>query len=422
LVFAVLRALAKFEGRILTLVICKCKLVQDHFTTLYTLIGTLPVFISLHTLRLEEGSADGMDLKAFAEFLSTPRIRHLSLGKVELDASIVLTTIGPRLASVRHLTLYNARLALEFQAELVLSSTVVYMDLTRSIVHAAPLKSFLSELVMKPRRQLITLLLADLTFNQAFAETMLAFDIPDALPVLAEFSYSGNEIRVRDFPRLLNFLATQRNLRFLSLSRCFRDRVDEAIDMLAEFVVQQQLTGLEVNSDPAAPIGGHLIRLLARLAGRCSLTALICEKSAAGDHGLDAMRKFVQMTPKLTSLSCDGMRPSKPEVLLKAYHTFCKVDRLEPPDEDLSLFPGEPMPEPVARKPGVKLSPMSRALDYAKFDNETDVGEQPVPSLLGLMEKMATSLTNPEAENIFANYNMFEVFKNALVTTTILAQ
>jgi hypothetical protein len=390
--------------------------------TLYNLIGTFPAFMSLTTLRLEEGSSDGMELRAFADFLAIPRLKHLTLGKAELDVSILLSAIGPRLASVSHLILNNGRLWKEFQGELVLSSTLVYIDLKNTAVQTFPLRSFLEALVTKPRRQLITLLLSDLVFNQPLAETMIAFNINDAQPVLAEFSYSGNEIRPREFPCLLGFLASQKNLRFLSLSRCFREQIDESLDLLADFVIQSRLPGLEINSDNTCPLGTHLVRFLERITDKASLTTLICEQAAAGDVGLDAIQKFLVKNTKLTALACDGMKPSSGEVLLNAYRSLIRVEKLQKPDIDVMSFAQTTMPDVLMSKSQPKLDAMSRSIDYETFNTDGDGGEQAMPSLIELMGKMTASLTTPDAENIFEQHDMFEIFKRALVTTNVHAQ
>jgi hypothetical protein len=116
------------------------------------------------------------------------------------------------------------------------------------------------------------------------------------------------------------------------------------------------------------------------------------------------------------------MHPTSPEALLRAYDAFAKVDRLQRPVIDFGLFPGTQMPQALAAKMRPKLSPMERSGDYEAFDAEGDAGEQAMPALLGLVDRMVTSLTVPESENIFAAHNLFDVFTNALTATNVHTQ
>jgi hypothetical protein len=420
LMFAILRALAKFEGRITTLVISRCKMLADHYATFYQLLANLPVFIGLANLRLEDGAADGLDLPQFSEFLAVPRMRSLTLAQFEVDVAAVLSAIAPRLASVRHLCLTSGRMLEHVQRDLAFSAALVCIDLTRTAVQAAPLKAFLRELVTKPRRQLLMLVLADLALAEPAADVMAAFEIPDAQPVLAEFSFSGNDIAVRELPKLLAFLRTQKHLQFLALSRCFRENVDQAIDEVAEFVVDARLQGLEINSDPQCPLGQGLPRLLAKLAKRASLSTLIVERSGAGDAGLDALKKFVEATPKLTGLACDGMKPGSADALVRGYAGLARLERIAPPRADLALFPSAQMPANITAKPPPKMTPVARAADYEGFNADGESAAETMVALLGLMRDMAGSLVTPEIQpNIFAQRNVYVDIKSSLVTSIV---
>jgi hypothetical protein len=338
LLFAVLRGFGQFKGRIQTLTISKCKLMQDHFTALYKLIGTLPAFMGLTSLRLEEGSTDGIDLQQFGEFLSAPKLKYLSIGKSELDASNILSAIAPKLASVRSLFITNGRLLDTVQPGVVFSSSMVYLDISKTSVYPVSLGAFIRELVTKPRRQLLTLVLSDLITSTSSEQLMTAFDVRDGQPVLAELNYSGNELSPGSIAKLIEFLRTQKHVQYLCLSRCFRDHADSSLAVLAEYIVDARLQGLEINSDPSFPLGAALPRFLQRLTGRSMLYTLVCERTACGDAGLEAMRLFVESNPKLTALSCDGAAPTSAATFNRAYASFARIERLVAPRADAAQF------------------------------------------------------------------------------------
>jgi hypothetical protein len=420
LLFLILNGLTKFEGRIGTLTISKCRLLHDHFSVLYRLIGSLPAFLSLSGLRLEDGTADCLELRQFAQFLSVPRIKYLSIGKSELDLSAILSVIAPRLESVRSLLLCNGRLFENVKPDLTFSSSVIYFDLSRTAVYPSSLRALLTELLTKPRRGLITLVLADLITSSPSSEMMSAFEIRDPQPIIAEFNYSGNELTPEDLPGLLDLLKTQEQLQFLALSRCFKDRADISLGLLADFVIEYRLQGLELNSDPSSPLADALVRFIRKLTGQAALSTLICERSAFGDDGLSALRKFVEGNPKLSSLACDGARPTRADNFTRSYRAFARVERLAQPKLDMAQFPPTALPEEIAGKIGPKMSGLSRSADYESMDGQANSAIQPMNALIGIMSLMVTALKNPEVEgNIFMQQNMVEVFKNSMITTNV---
>jgi hypothetical protein len=420
LAFLILNALAKFEGRITTLTVSKCKFLHDHFAVLYRLIGSLPAFMSLSSLRLEDGTGDGLELRQFAEFLSVPRIKYLSVGKSEVDVAAILSAVGPRLVSVRSLLLNNGHLYEKVTRDLTFGSSIIYFDLSRTAVYPSSLQLFLTEVVNKPRRGLLTLVLSDLITSSASDEMMAAFDVKDAQPVIAEFNYSGNEVTSRDLPKLVEFLKTQKHLQFLALSRCFRERAEQAVEILGDFIIESRLQGLELSSDPACPLEGALVTLLTKLTGQCVMYTLICERSMSGDAGLDALRQFVDANPKLTSLACDGTKPASQQALVRAYEAFARVERLAPPRMDFSIFPQLTIPDVIANKHPPKMSGLSRSSDYESLDGHADAAVQPMNALIGIMSLMVSAIKNPDVEgNIFMQQDMVEVFKNSMITTNV---
>jgi hypothetical protein len=421
LLFQILKGLQKFEGRIGMLTISKCRLLKDHYALLYRMIGTLPAFLSLTSLRLEDGSADGLDLPAFASFLSVPRLKYLSVGRSEFDVSALLSAIAPVLASVRSLLMTSARLSADVP-DLVFAPSLVYFDLSRTAVHPTSLRSLVAALVTRPRRSLLTLVLADLITSSTSGELAAAFELPQAQPVLAEFNYSGNELAPGDLPRLLSFLATQRHLQFVALSRCFRENQRQSLEMLAEFVVESRLPGLEINGDDARPLGQALTAFVGKLIGRAALSTLLCERSACGDAGLAALAEFVKGNGKLSGLACDGARPETKAMFVRAYEVFAGVERLATPKGDLALFPGCAVGGgggAVGKHPP-KASSLARSAEWEGLDGNASSTVQPMNALIGIMSLMVSALKNPEVDgNIFGQRDMVGVFRESMITTNI---
>jgi hypothetical protein len=419
LILAVLNGMKGFEGRITTVSLSHCKFSSENFQAFFKLVGTLPAFMSLANLRLEEGTADELDVNQLADFLSVPRIKNLSLSKCKVDLSRLLDVAASKMASVRSLFLVSGKLCEQLSSGVTFSSSLAYIDLTRAQVSPAAFGAFLREVATKPRRQPLALNVSELACAAPTEELLSCFVIPDAQPVLAELNYSGNDLPDSHISKLLNFLRTQKFLMYLTISRCIKPAATGAWDQLAEFVIETRLAGLEIGGDPAAPLGSVIATFFDKLIGKAALHSLVGDRSRCGDSGLQAIARYVDSNPKLASLACDGTAPQNAAAFRKAYEVFARVERVATPRMDLASGAGITLPHEITAKQSPKSAP-ARLNEYESLNANTGGKVQPMNALLGIMSLMVTALKNPDTpDNIFLQQDIVSILSESVVKTNV---
>jgi hypothetical protein len=419
-VINVITGLKKFTGRIGTLTIGHCQLSQPNFVLLLDLIGSLPCFLGLKTLRLEEGAVSTLDLELLAEFLSVPKIKSLTISGSSTDSALILQQLCPRLASVQYLCFANGKLN-EVVHRMALSSQILYIDISGSHVSSAAFGAFLNQVMKKPRKQLLTLNMSDLVPN---GNIINCFSVAEPQSVLSELNFSGNILKPAELSVLLNFLKSQRRLAHLNLSRCFREHGANSLKILGEFVIEVGLQGLEIGSDPEYPLGSAIIDFLAIIGAASPLHCLNMEKSGCGDRGLEALKIFVEQNSKLTSLSADGAGPQTGEVFRSVYATLSRLDRLQVPRADHAALvaatgvnfdlKGAILNKSPPKRLSVRLS------EYEVLDTNATVMVQPMDALMRVMEGMTKSVKNPGvAGDMFVERGVFAIFQEALVASSL---
>jgi hypothetical protein len=127
-----------------------------------------------------------------------------------------------------------------------------------------------------------------------------------------------------------------------------------------------------------------------------------------------------EANPQLSSLSCDGAKPSKADVFVKSYSVFSRVERLAQPKIDLAGLPGCVLPDEIGGKHPPKMSGLARSSDYETFDGHASSAVQPMNALVGIMSLMVNALKNPDADgNIFMQQDMVAVFRDSMITTNV---
>ena len=418
MIFAILNGMKSFQGRFHILTITRCKLNSEQFKILFETLNAMPGFLALNNLRLEEGTADGINIEDLDDFLSESRLKIISISRTTIDISILVSNITKYSNSVRSINLMNCRLCDMINCEVEIPPSLVYIDLTKAQVIPNALEHFMKTLTSKERTRLLTLNISDIATSSSIEEIVKCFDIPQAKPIFAEFIFSGNEMLSNDLKILTKFLNTQKKLQYLNLSRCFKDKVEDSFEVLADYVVHSNLGGLDISCAQGYSYGNKIVKFIEALIGKSPIHLLALEKTGMGDAGLEALKKLVDSNSKLTSLNCDGAQPQTLDVFLSAYETFCKLDRVMIPKLDLAQF-GEnvELPKEVTIKLPPKTLP-ARVAEYEAFDSSSTSVLYPMDAMINIMNVMANSIVRHAETNVFEN-GIIQAFKDSIVTTSI---
>lgn len=458
IMFPILNSLEKFSGRITVFSILRTKLPSDHFRILFDLINRFPCFIGLTNLRFEEGSATNMVLDDLSRFIPLIKVQTLAILSSAKDISSLCRGIFPRTQSIRKMNFALNQLYEMTNSDLSLPDSLSYLDISHSKIKTKSLTSFLNAIFTKPRDPLFTINMSDLDNSESPNEHIVnSFNFLGIQPILAEINFSGNSLLPEQTKTLLNFLRTQKKLRYLNISRCFKEQIDESLKLVADFIIEAKLEELELSSSPNNPLQQHMtnfIRLLTKK--RVQLSTLIISKSGMGDEGLLALKELVDgdRFSRLTSLDCDGACPQSVEVFCKCYQSFVKVDRLSFPRldiEKINLQNSVSNSQLAAQLPQNLSSKLPPANLHARLTNyEKNVHRagsfsnfSPMASLIDLMGKMTSVITGNNTnsavsqnadlsdasgsgsedfgndENIFENDDLISIFKQSLPTSTV---
>lgn len=425
-IFAILNGLQTYQGRFKTFTISRTKLNHEHFRSLFEQLNKLPCFMSLNNLRIEEGTADGLNVDDLGEFLQQSRLKGITIGRTSHDVSSLLNHIMPYSNFIRTISLLNNRLFDEINMGITLPNSLVYLDMTKSQVSPSALSFFLTELFAAPRSQLLALNMSDLATSATSSDIIDCFKIEHAQPILAEFIFSGNEMLPDDVKTIVSFLKTQTRLCYLNLSRCLKSELDESLDQIADYINESKLSGFEYVCASNSPLGKQGVNFIEKLVGKTSLASIVIERSGMGDAGLDSLRRLVEQDSKMTSISCDGINPQNEGFFRDAYNVFCRLDRVEIPRNDLALLESKKKVS-LPREIYGKLTPKTlqmRLAEYETFDNSSSILVHPMDALIEMMTTMSNSILKKkkgEKKKLFDNdgVNLIDVFKKSLVTTSV---
>ena len=418
-IFDVMGGLKEFEGVIKIMTIVKCKLAKDKWAGFFNILAKTTCFVSLRRINFEEDTTDELDMESFCGFLGASKIVALSIGKASCDAGQLLESIGQTKGMLRQLYLRNGRLFKPVPASLQLSESILYLNLEHTQYEPEALTALFNAILTKPRSRLLTVHMKGMASARQ-GDIVKCFDIENIQSVLAELVFADNPLNPGNMPAFIDFLKTQKYLMHLDLSGCFKKDVDKCLSILADYVIESKLQGLELNSDKD-PLGPSLVKFLGSITGKCHLQTLSVRGSASGDEGLQALLKFVQSSPKMSSLSCDGCGPKSAEVFVAAYNEFQKLDMLDRPriDEDAMKGKGASLPPDIACKNPPKTW-LKRLGEYENFDVNSSAILQPMDALMSVMSLMVNAIKNPDCENnIFEQQNVTSMIRDSLKTSNV---
>ena len=418
-VLPVMKGLGKFEGAIKLLTLTKSKLAASKWTEFFDLLMKTPCFVSLKRINFEDDTIDELDLKVLLSFLKSSKVTSLSIGNTRIDGGDLLNAIGSTMGMVKQFYFRRSRIFTRLSDSLAIAEQLTYLNFDRTEFEPDALKSLLKAILTKPRKKLLTIDMKEMRSAKG-SDIVQCFDIPDIQPVIAELNFGNHKLTPQNLPLFVQFLKTQKYLLYLDVSNCFKENTDQCLSILSQYVIESKLQGLELNSD-AAPLKESLVGFINSLAGKSHLQSLSIRGSAAGDEGLLALKKFVEASPKLTSLSCDGFGPTDPNVFVSAYNVFVRLDMLAKPNVDKAAMvkKGAALPPDLESKNEPKQLP-KRLVDYENYDADSSAIIQPMDALMSIMSLMVNAIKNPDAStNILEQQNVLSTIQDSLRTSTV---
>ncbi|EAY17586.1 hypothetical protein TVAG_454140 [Trichomonas vaginalis G3] len=124
---------------------------------------------------------------------------------------------------------------------------------------------------------------------------------------LCEFDFSGNFIPKGAFTELIDFLDSQKSMRFLNLEGITSDAMSRVIPKIARYVKNSGVEALFINGRIAPR---EFSSLMMTLLEKNSLKRFHCTNSGAGNMTIKLLTEIVKVYP-LEEIACDGMKPDK---------------------------------------------------------------------------------------------------------------
>lgn len=336
IILSVLEGLYSFEGEIRNLSISRCKLSAQHFIKIYECINKLPCMMGLCNFKIEEGTADSIDIKEFSNFLSTIYIKALTITRTFIDISKICCSIFPRTNGLKQLVLSTGRMFESIPSDLELPQSLNYIDISKSQINNETFGSFLKVVFGKPRKHLIALNLSELATSSSMDDIIKCFDIKNPEPILSELNFFGNNLSPDNALNLFKFLRTQKHFQYLNISRCFNTDIPESLSHLSNYINESKLKCLELSCSTNNPLKEHTEKFFQDLTGKCQLSTITMERTQMGDKGLLALLELIKADKYISSISIDGALPETPEVFEKVYNSFISLERLASPKVDFT--------------------------------------------------------------------------------------
>ena len=402
----VLNGMQKFSGRIISLKIERCKLTSAEIKELFELLHKYPAFMRIRFLYLNDGTVDQMDLHDFQMLLPKARyLKFLSINKTNVQTGAILKTIFQHAVALANISITNCNFLEPLEDDVQIPPCVSMIDISNNQITEEALRSLSNLMFLKPRRNAITFYASELASSATQSELLDAFLVENPRPVLTEFRWNRNELSPEDTERLLNFLRTQKTLKYLALSGCFVDDIPESFNYLSQFVKEGRIQGLELSSCPGPQYPPELVKLLKTFVGVQALQILNLERSMMGDEGLEVVQEIVDANHHMQSISCDGAKPKSLQVLMHFYEHIANVQHLTGvgvPRVDFASFQRSPSTIPGLKNKGPPSSATHRLILYEKVSTQikNDQGPRDIQDILLDSGFNQQALTNPIEELI----------------------
>ena len=433
---SVLECLKTFHGRILTLSFEKCKLLSEEIKIIFEILRKYPSFLKLKNLRFEDGSSELMDLEDFGLLLPKTRwLKMLMISKVTIDVSIILKYIFKYSVTLKNISITNSRFIEPLNDDIIIPQCITLIDISNNEVTPISMESLGKVLFKTPRSTGFTLYSTELA--SAFPSSLIlrSFLVQDPRPVLTELRWTRNELLPEDTQLLFDFLRTQTNLRHITLTGCFVERIGESFSIFSKFIKESRLQGFDLIGTSIPNFGNEIRKFLKTLIGIPSLQIINIDKTEIGDEGLSIILKIVNSNKHMISISCDGAKSSSFENLINFYNNLYSINHIScigVPKIDFTKFKKNINLIKNLKNKKSPVNAASRLLYYEKVANEIketsqpkdlfsllhesgvskELSSNPLDELMNIMNKIVLSIKNQQEDEILGE-------KSEIVTTFI---
>lgn len=403
---SVFTAFSKYAGRIQSIKFERAKFEKDQMQKIFSSLHKHPAFMKVKYISLNDGTIDNIDLNDLHYLFARLRnLKYLIINKSNIDMSAILTHVFKHASILENLSIQNCRFLEVLDESVIIPPCIQMLDLSENQVAPAAIGSLFKTLLTNPRRNVMTVYLSKIACTGTMSDLVDAICIKDALPIIAEFRFTKNELLPPQAKKLFEFLETQSCLKYLTLSNCFIENIEENFNLLAKFIQESKLAGLEMIGTPISQnYCQELVKMLYKLVGCKNLHVLQLDKSEIGSEGLKAIRAIIESSPSFYSLSVDGAKPSSLEDLIEFYKFICEQKQITGvglPRSDFELFKASILkcvPEFKGKQP--PMNAQARLKIYSKIStrNINTDGPRPIVEVLQDDGICTHTLTNPIEE------------------------
>ncbi|KAH0787569.1 hypothetical protein GPJ56_008563 [Histomonas meleagridis] len=329
-IVAFTEALKEFQGRIKIFRISQCNLIQEDLVSIFSAIQTLPCFMKLQAIELDQLQVNEFPFIEFESMLSKLRVLHsITLSRLDIEGVTLLQTILSKARAPRHISLLGVQFN-QPKCHITFPPTVTLLDVSQSNFDVKTFKSLVESLLSAPRTTPLFFYASDIhgATTQQFLDPINS--IGNLHPNIFELSWSGNELTPEDVRSLLTFCLNQTNLKFLDIGRTIKPTNSPEISLkfISNYIKTSTLEGINLQSDIGNQIPSELINFIQELTGSPNLISLHLGNSGIKDVGIEPILKFVNETDALQEIDIDGIQVSSAAELVKLYNGLVSSNHL----------------------------------------------------------------------------------------------
>ncbi|OHS93869.1 hypothetical protein TRFO_02407 [Tritrichomonas foetus] len=340
-VISFFNALEKFNGRIRVFQLSNCNIHNEELADIFQSIATLPCFMKLQYLSLDQLNINEFPLNEFSAMLSKLRVLStVVINQLDLEGSDVLNLLLKQAQLPRHIEVTGLKFTVPVVAEL--PESVTHINISNSEFTVETFATLMKSILAKNRSSPLFLTASNIK-GASTKQFLGQLENIELLPLIYELNWSGNRLLPKDMKALLSFLKTQTNLKFLDIEKCIfhEDQPEKSLQSLSEFLRETPIEGLGMLCDSSSPISIELLPFITSLSGCPGIKSFRLLNSQLKDAGIEPIIKMVQECPDICEIDIDGMEVSSTIDLIRLYNGLLmnpKIVSLSTPKKELALL------------------------------------------------------------------------------------
>jgi len=311
-ILSIMKILTDYGVNITSFTVQSSRFTPSALQNLSSQLGTNRTFWNMNTLIFDELFLNEFSVDEFVQPLhKLTRLQFLQLSKFPGDSSILFDSIAHSLPSLVTLVLSGNSFQGDSQLTKFPFSQMKSLNLSQSNFSESALRAILRSISLGDPQNKIVLLMNQITIDGSLANALHPsnFSYENFQPMITEFQFADNTLSYDDMANLFSYLNTQFSLRYIILNHSIvpNDQTPSLLKLLADFMMKNNIIGLEIASKPDQPLGHYISDFLNSISDISNIKSLNIDNAKFGEQGVHELEMFCLCHSSLNDLKADNI-------------------------------------------------------------------------------------------------------------------